>query len=157
LKRSSRLSRLSSAAARQWARLVVLLCALSSAAYSGNAVAHDIPNELRVHMQVKPQGDSLHVLVRIPLALLLNLNLPKHGPGYLDLEQIEAEMPRTIAAVDKAIDWREGGKRLQPAHGVGRISTPSDTSFESFELCVLEPGLLRRLLAIPDQFTCGQP
>jgi hypothetical protein len=113
--------------------LAALFFALCGLVYSGSAPAHDIPNELRVHMQAKPQGESLHVLVRIPLSLLLNLNLPKHGPGYLDLDQIEAEMPRAIAAVDKAIVWREEGKRLQPAQGRGRISVPSDSSFESFE------------------------
>lgn len=114
------------------ARLAWLLV-LFLAAWSGGAAAHDIPDELRVHMQTKPEGERLHVLVRIPLALLLNLNLPKHGPGYLDLEQVEAQIPRAIAAVDKDVEWLEDGKRLQLAHGRARISVPADRSFETFE------------------------
>ena len=109
------------------------LVVLFLVAWGGNAAAHDIPDELRVHMQAKPIGERLHVLVRIPLALLLNLNLPKHGPGYLDLEQVEGAMPRAIAAIEKDLVWLADGKRLQLAQGSGRISTPSDRSFDSFE------------------------
>jgi hypothetical protein len=122
-----------------WALLLLLssLCIGSS-----RALAHDIPGELRVHMHVKPEGNRLQVFVRVPLALLLNLNLPKHGPGYLDLAQVEAELPRVIAALDKDIEWSEGGQRLSLAGGEARISVPSDRSFESFEKA-------RELLAAP--------
>ena len=47
--------------------------------------AHDIPDEILLHGFVKPEGDRLHFLVRVPLAMLLSMNLPKRGPGYLDL------------------------------------------------------------------------
>jgi hypothetical protein len=67
------------------------------------AFAHDIPNELRVHMHVTQDGDRLQVLARLPLSLLLNLDLPKQGPGYLDLARIEPGLARAIAAtVDRA-------------------------------------------------------
>lgn len=84
-------------------------------------------------MHAKPEGERLHVLIRIPLALLLNVNLPKRGPGYLDLEQIEAAFPRAIEAVDKGAAWFEDGSRLQLAHARARISVPADRSFESFD------------------------
>lgn len=102
-------------------------------AIGGTARAHDVPGELRVHMHVKPEGERLHVLVRIPLALLLNLDLPKHGPGYLDLAQIEPALSRAIAAVDKDVAWFEEDRRLTLLQGHGRITPPSDRSFESFE------------------------
>ena len=120
----------------------MLLLLLSFGTWSDRAVAHDIPGELRVHMHVKPDGDRLQVLIRVPLALLLNLNLPKHGPGYLDLTQLEPELPRVIAALDKDIEWYENGQRLSPLSGQARISVPSDRSFESFEKA-------RELLAAP--------
>jgi hypothetical protein len=103
------------------------------AAFATPSLAHDLPGEMRVHAFVKPEGDRLHVLVRIPLALLLNVDLPKQGPGYLALAQIEPGIARAIEATDKGIDLFEDGRRLAMAQGTARISLPSDRSFDSFD------------------------
>ena len=113
--------------------LALLLACVFLQAIGWRAFAHDIPNELRVHMHVKQDGDRLHVLARLPLSLLLNLDLPKQGPGYLDLARIEPGLARAIAAADKDIRWFADGERLVLLEGRGRISTPSDRSFETFE------------------------
>jgi hydrogenase/urease accessory protein HupE len=97
------------------------------------ALAHDIPGEMRVHAFVKPEGERLDVLVRVPLALLLNLNVPKRGPGYIDLAQIDSVIPSIIAAIDNDIEFFSDGMRLALVQGIGRIAQPSDRSFESFE------------------------
>ena len=122
--------------------IALLFACLFLPAFGGQALAHDIPNELRVHMHVQQAGDRLHVLARLPLALLLNLDLPKQGPGYLDLARIEPGLARAVAAADKDIRWFEDGDRLVLQEGRGRISPPSDRSFDSFESA-------RRLLAGP--------
>ncbi|WP_334189160.1 HupE/UreJ family protein [Noviherbaspirillum sp.] len=109
----------------------MLLCLF--AAFAPPAIAHDLAGEMRVHAFVKPEGDRLHVLVRIPLALLLNVDLPKQGPGYLALGQIEPGIARAIEATDKGIDLFEDGRWLSMAQGTGRISLPSDRSFDSFD------------------------
>ena len=72
------------------------------------------------------------MLVRVPLALLLNVDLPKRGPGYLELSQMDEALARAVAATAKDIEFLEDGRRLTLARGVGRISSPSDRSFESF-------------------------
>jgi hypothetical protein len=97
------------------------------------AMAHDIPGELRVHGFVRPEGNRLVVLLRIPLDLLLNVDLPKRGPGYLVLSQIEPALDRAIAATDKDVALLEDGERLPLANGAGRISLPSDRSFRTFD------------------------
>lgn len=112
--------------------IALFLCLL--AILAPPAIAHDLPGEMRVHAFVKPEGDRLHVLVRIPLALLLNVDLPKQGPGYLALAQIEPGIARAIEATDKGIDLFEDGRRLPMAQGQGRISLPSDRSFDSFDI-----------------------
>jgi hypothetical protein len=86
-----------------------------------------------VHALVKPEGERLRVLVRVPLDLLLNLNLPKRGPGYLELPAVEQALPRAVAATARELAFFEDGERLAPAHAQGRISPPSDRSFESFD------------------------
>lgn len=114
-------------------RKVIAFVLFVVAACAMPAMAHDIPGEMRVHAFVKPEGDRLHVLVRIPLALLLNVDLPKQGPGYLALSQIDPGIARAIEATDKGIGLFENGQRLSMARGEGRISLPSDRSFDSFD------------------------
>jgi len=97
------------------------------------SAAHDIPNELRVHAWMRAEGERLQVLVRVPLALLLNLNLPKRGIGYLDLPNVQDQLPRAIDATTKDFAFFEDGERLTPLRGEARISLPSDKSFQSYE------------------------
>jgi hypothetical protein len=116
-------------------RLVLLLLAvvLGGGVFSTPASAHDVPDEIVLHGFVKPEGDRLHFLVRVPLAMLLSMNLPKRGPGYLDLPQIEERLQASAAATAKEIVLYENGVRLTPDRTAARISQPSDRSFESYE------------------------
>jgi hypothetical protein len=82
--------------------------------------------------------------VRIPLALLLNLDLPKRGPGYLDLPHVADALPRAITATVKDIELYEDDRRLLPSRSKARISLPSDRSFETFQAArahIEGPGL----------------
>lgn len=97
------------------------------------SIAHDVPGELRLHAFVRPEGQQLRVLVRVPLDLLLNVNLPKGGNGYLDLSQVDQAVPRAIAALAKDLEFLEEGKPLAYTHGEARISLPPDKSFQSYE------------------------
>jgi HupE / UreJ protein len=107
------------------AALLLTLCDL--------ACAHDIPGESRVHAFIKPEGEVLRVLVRVPLALLLSLNLPKRGVGYIDLAHVGPHLPRAIKATTAEFLFFEDGNRLEFFKGEGRIVPPSDKSFESFD------------------------
>lgn len=97
------------------------------------ARAHDVPTDTRVRAFVKTEGQRLHVLLRMPLGLLLNADLPKQGPGYLALGQIDDGLQRALRAVDQEVGWYENGRRLVPSQGRARISLPSDTAFRSFD------------------------
>jgi len=114
-------------------RRALLQIAVGVALLAAPAGAHDIPDEMRMHAWAKPDGDRLHVLVRVPLTLLLNLNLPKRGIGYLELAQLDQGLRTAIAATAKDLEFFEDGRRLTLATGEGRISIPSDRSFESYE------------------------
>lgn len=113
-------------------RRITVPLVFAAALCAGGAAAHDIPDEVHLHAFVKPEGDRLNLVVRIPLALLLNVDLPKRGAGYIDLDHVESAMPRAIAATAAGIALYEDGRRLQPARGDARISLPSDRSFESY-------------------------
>ncbi|MDH3315375.1 MAG: HupE/UreJ family protein [Gammaproteobacteria bacterium] len=98
-----------------------------------SAPAHDIPNQIILHGYVKPQGDRLHFLVRVPLVMLLNLNLPKRGPGFIALDHLDEALPNAAAATAREIVLYEDGVPLTYASAKARISQPSDRSFERYD------------------------
>jgi hypothetical protein len=110
-------------------RFFALLLAVVLAA---PAAAHDIPDEIILHGFVKPEGERLHFLVRVPLVMLQSLNLPKRGPGYIDLPLPEERLQAAAAAAAKEIVLHENGVALTPRRAAGRIAELSDGSFETY-------------------------
>ncbi len=99
------------------------------------ALAHDIPADAQVRLLVKPSGDELRLLVRVPLGAIRDVVFPVHGAGYLDLEKT-APLLRDAASVwiTNFIELSEDGVRLgKPALEAIRISLPSDRSFQDFD------------------------
>jgi hypothetical protein len=97
------------------------------------AAAHDIPNEVHLHVFVAPEDTELHVLIRIPLVLLLNVDLPKRGAGFLDLARVDARLEPALAAVSQAFHLHENGVRLTPSSARTRISLPSERAFDAYD------------------------
>ena len=112
--------------------LALLLAVVLGVLLPTPARAHDIPDEVVLHGFIKPEGDRLHFVVRVPLVMLLSMNLPKRGVGYLDLPQIDDKLLASAAATAKEIQLYENGERLTPGRTAARISQPSDNSFETY-------------------------
>jgi hypothetical protein len=114
-------------------RSFLLRALIVFAAALGSAAAHDIPEEIVLHGFVKPEGNRLHFVLRLPTVMLLGMNLPKRGPGYLDLAQIDETVLQAAAAtVAKEIELYENGTLLKPDRSAARISRGADRSFESY-------------------------
>jgi HupE / UreJ protein len=99
------------------------------------ASAHDIPNDVIVQAFIKPSGERLRFLVRVPLKAMRDVDLPKRGPGYLDLGRAEAAL-RDAATIwiSGGIELFEGNTRLSnPEIVETRVSLESDRSFASYE------------------------
>jgi len=96
------------------------------------AIAHDIQNGVSLHAFVKPEGERLHLLIRIPLALLGTLDLPKRGPGYLDLARIGDQLVLAAAVTANEFELREDGEALFAARSVQRITLSSDDAFRTY-------------------------
>lgn len=116
-----------------WWWRALLFAALWVGGCSPGAHAHDVAGELRLHAFAKPQDGQLQVVLRVPLELLLNVDLPKRGNGYLDLVRMDEALPRAVQAAAKDIEFFADGRRLELGRGQARIALPSDRSFESFE------------------------
>jgi len=98
------------------------------------AIAHDIPNDVVVQSFLRPSGDRLDLLVRVPLNALRDISFPEHPAGYLDLARVDAVLPDAATQwLSDFIDLYEGDQRLpQPRVLDTRISLPSDRSFSSY-------------------------
>jgi hypothetical protein len=97
--------------------------------------AHEIPADVTVRAFVKPSGDRLRVLVRVPLGTFRDVIIPMRGEVFLDLAGADGAV-RTGADL-----WIAGGVRaFESDQDLGRpdvletrVSLPSDGSFESWE------------------------
>ncbi len=115
-------------------RRFLLRAALCLAA-SGGAGAHEIPVDVRVHALVKPAGNRLQALVRIPLRAVRDVEFPQFGPGYLDIERLAPRLEDLATLwIGAPVEIYENGERLPVSKiAAAQISIPSDKSFASFE------------------------
>lgn len=113
-------------------RLAASLFALCCAAGPLASRAHDLPVDTVMNGFVKVEPRELHLLVRIPLDLLRQINFPQHGGNY-DVSALAAPIDQTLTALGRDIIIRENGERLTPVAQAGRLSLPSDRSFESYQ------------------------
>jgi HupE / UreJ protein len=110
------------------AALLVNLCT--------NVAAHEIPGDVTIQAWLKPEGQRLRLLVRVPLVAMRDMNYPTRGDkalGILDLGRAESILRDAATLwVGEAIDVYEGDTRLPPPRLVEvRPSLPSDRSFTS--------------------------
>jgi len=111
-------------------RLAVLLLLAPVIVY-----AHDIPASVVVQAYLRPQAQTLRVLVRAPLAAMRDVEFPLRGDGLLDLARADRTL-RDAAQLWLArdIEIREGDTRLPAPRIVAvRASLPSDRSFATYD------------------------
>src|SRR5690349_12546140 len=70
-------------------RNVIALALLLSPA---TAFAHDIPASVVVQAFVRPSGDRLRLLVRVPMAAMRDVDFPLRADGLLDLPRVEPSL-----------------------------------------------------------------
>jgi len=99
------------------------------------AAAHDIPNDVTVQMFLRPSGDKLDLLVRVPVKSMRDIDFPKLGPGYLDLARADQFLQDAATVwLVRPIEIYEGDARLPaPRLLAVRPSLESDKSFASYQ------------------------
>jgi hypothetical protein len=103
-----------------------------------HAAAHDIPSDVKINAFVKPAGNRLELLIRVPLSAMLDIDFPLRGAGYLDLAHLDDAL-RYAAGLHliRNITLYENDAPLPPPNiAYARISLPSDKSFTSYESAV---------------------
>ncbi|HCE04293.1 MAG TPA: hypothetical protein DEQ98_13750 [Acidobacteria bacterium] len=106
-------------------------------AFPARQAAHDIPGDVTVQAFVKPEGQQLRLLVRVPLEALSDMAFPTLGPGYLDFERARSRSEFDNAAMvwmGQEVQIFENGTRLEtPTITAIKVSLPSNRAFETYE------------------------
>jgi HupE/UreJ protein len=115
-------------------RAAVLLAALLAGAIPLGAAAHDIPADVKLTAFVKPLDQRLELLVRVPLAALIEVDYPRRGSGALDLRRAqEALLGATKLYLTDNITVYENEMPLAaPRVARARVSLAADPSFGSY-------------------------
>ena len=120
--------------------LALLLASLLGAPLAAPLRAHEIPPSVTVLAYVHPEGRTLRVLLRVPLASMrdvefpLRRGVPGEAAGLLDVARADGalrEAARLWLVDYLAVD--EGARRLAaPRIAAVRASLPSDRAFASY-------------------------
>src|SRR5712691_11589154 len=110
-----------------WVAALILLLPLRTA-------AHDIPNDVTVHAFVRPDGQRLHLLVRVPLKAMRDVDYPRRGAGLLDLALADAALRNaaTLWIADNVELYEKDSRLGLPRVVDARVSLESDKSFASY-------------------------
>ena len=100
--------------------------------------AHDIPMSVTVHMYVKPEGNSLKLLLRVPLESMSELVYPTFGPGYLDFENADQILlDAAHVYLTEELQVYENGVLIEDKMITAyRATSPQDRSIQSYETAI---------------------
>ena len=99
--------------------------------------AHEVPADVRIQIFIKPNGQLMRVLVRVPMASINDIPWPQRQDGMLDFAS--PELGRTLAEAatqglaDQLLMYENGAELTAPRVAAAIVSLPADLSFESFD------------------------
>ncbi len=116
-------------------RLAGAIIAALACLVAASAGAHDIPADVRINAFFKPAGDRLELIIRLPLASLIDADFPERAGGFLDLARADPAIRDGIKVwLTDNIDVYENGAVLaKPGVAAAVVTLPSDRSFGSFD------------------------
>jgi hypothetical protein len=121
----------------RWA--AVTLMSLFVVAWGASPTAHDIPNDVTVQALLKPEGQRLRLLVRVPLQAMRDMDYPKPAGAtnadLLDLARADSTLRDAATLwVSDYLDLYENGDTLPAPQVVSvRAELQSDKSFASYD------------------------
>lgn len=97
--------------------------------------AHEIPSTVTVFAFVKPEGQTLRLVMRVPLASMRDIEPPLRDLGYLDIPRA-APVLRDAAQLwlaDYIQVFEDGAQLASPRIVAVRASLPSERTFSSYD------------------------
>ena len=99
------------------------------------ADAHEFKLESLMNAFVKVEPNELHLVIRLPLHVTKTIRFPAKGPE-IDLANAGPALARVTEGIGHDVMLWEDGKLLVPRSAAGRLSLPSNRSFETYEQAV---------------------
>lgn len=117
---------------RRTAALVVALVLLLPT-WSGEA--HEIPADVTIQAFVRPQDDTLSMLVRVPLEAMRDYQWPTREPGYLLISESDSLVTEAaqLWVADYVAMYENGDDLGRPTVTDVRVAQPGDRAFASYE------------------------
>jgi hypothetical protein len=113
----------------------LILCLLCVLWFLPSSYAHDIPADITIQTFLKPDGQTLHYVVRVPMKAMRDIEFPKRGPGYLDMSRVDEYLHDAAEQwISNFTELQESDTRLpKPRIVETRVSLESDRSFASYD------------------------
>lgn len=126
-------------------RLGPVLAILWLAVLAPPAGGHEYKLDVAMNGFVKIDKDEAHLVLRAPLYLFKAAKFPIKGAD-IDLDNASPAIARALEGLQREVRLFEGGRPLEARSAAGRLSLPSDRSFETYEQAAshignpIEPG-----------------
>jgi HupE / UreJ protein len=116
-------------------RLAVAIAAMLPCVAAPDVAAHEIPNDVKINAFVKPEGRRLELIIRVPLAAMIEVEFPTRGPGYLDLARADDALrgAAKLYLIDNITIYENDTPLPAPRIVAARVSLASDRSFTSYQ------------------------
>ena len=100
--------------------------------------SHEIPNDVAIQSYLKPEGNQLSFVVRVPLRAMQDIDYPRKPTRHVDMSRVESSLRDAATMwISDNIAIFENDRHLGNPVGVeARISLESDPSFASYESAV---------------------
>ena len=76
--------------------LAITLAVLATGMLAGTTAAHEIPADVRLYAFLKPAGNRLDLLVRLPMAALIDVEIPQRGPGFIEISRADEALRAAV-------------------------------------------------------------
>ena len=116
----------------------IAIAAALTLALPARPFAHEIPPSVSVLAFVKPEGQRLRLVVRVPLESIRDFELVLRGPGYLDIPSVTPGLADAARVwIADYVEVFENDQPIEPRRvGAARLSLPSDRSFTSYDVAL---------------------
>ena len=123
-----------------------MLVANPTDSFSAPTSLHEIPSDVTVQMLIKPEGQRLRLLVRVPLVAMQDIDFPLLGPGYLDIARADKYLRDAVMLwIGQELKLYEGENALDNQKLIAvQVSIPSNKAFATYEEALVHitgPGL----------------